>query len=246
LIEGNPETALSEPSNVIITETLAKKYFGNNDPINKTINIDGKKASVVTGVMKDIPKNSHLKFDFILPFCLLEAIMPSDVKNWGAFNYTTYLQLVAGANIATTNSKINKIAKDELPSQLLSFWKKFELQPLVQIHLSADISNHHFLGDFTVVEDRNTVYIFSSIAIFILLLACINFMNLSVAQSGERTYEIGLKKVMGSSRNQLRIQFIGEFFVISLIALIVAIVELNPYGIAPFKNNTNLSSRKPL
>ena len=227
LIEGNPETALSAPSNVIITETLAKKYFGNNDPINKTINIDGKNASVVTGVIKDIPKNSHLKFDFVLPFCLLEAIMPSDVNNWGAFNYTTYLQLAPGANIAETNQKINQIAKDKLPSQLLTFWSKFELQPLSQIHLSANISNHHFLGDFTVVEDRNTVYIFSCIALFILLLACINFMNLSIAQSGKRTREIGLKKVMGSSRNQLRKQFIGEFFVISLIALTVSIVLVN-------------------
>ncbi len=227
LIEGNPETALSSPSNVIITESLAKKYFGNSDPINKTMNIDGKSASVVTGVIKDIPKNSHLKFDFVLPFCLLEAIMPSDVNNWGAFNYTTYLQLAPGANIAAINQKINQIAKDKLPSQLLTFWNNFELQPLSQIHLSADISNHHFLGDFTVVEDRNTVYIFSCIALFILLLACINFMNLSIAQSGKRTREIGLKKVMGSSKNQLRKQLIGEFFVISLIALTIAIFVVN-------------------
>jgi putative ABC transport system permease protein len=126
--------------------------------------------------------------------------MPSDVNNWGAFNYTTYLQLAPGANIAATNQKINQIAKDKLPSQLLAFWNKFELQPLSQIHLSADISNHHFLGNFTVVEDRNTVYIFSCIAFFILFLACINFMNLSIAQSGSRTLEIGLKKVMGSSK----------------------------------------------
>jgi len=226
-IEGNPETALSAPSNVIITESLAKKYFGNSDPINKTINIDGKSASVVTGVIKDIPKNSHLKFDFVLPFCLLEAIMASDVNNWGAFNYTTYLQLTPGANIAATSLKINQIAKDKLPAQLLTFWNKFELQPLEQCHLSADISNHHFLGDFTVVEERSTVYIFSCIAFFILILACINFMNLSIAQSGGRTREIGLKKVMGSSRSQLKKQFIGEFFLISLIALAVAIVAVN-------------------
>jgi putative ABC transport system permease protein len=226
-IEGNPETALSAPSNVIITESLAKKYFGNSDPINKTINIDGKSASVVTGVIKDIPKNSHLKFDFVLPFCLWEAIMPSDVNNWGAFNYTTYLQLAPGADIAAANQKINQIAKDKLPSQLLAFWNKFELQPLSQTHLSADISNHHFLGNFTVVEDRNTVYIFSCIAFFILFLACINFMNLSIAQSGSRTLEIGLKKVMGSSKVQLRKQFMSEFFLISLIALTIAIIAVH-------------------
>lgn len=225
-IEGNPGTALSAPSSVIITEALAKKYFGNSDPINKTINIDGKSATVVTGVIKDIPKNSHLKFDFVMPFCLLEAIMASDVNNWGAFNYTTYLQLAPGANIAATSLKINQIAKDKLPEQLLSFWNKFELQPLSQIHLSANISNHHFLGDFTVVEDHNTVYIFSCIAFFILFLACINFMNLSIAQSGGRTLEIGLKKLMGSSKGQLRKQFMVEFFVISIIALVIAIIAV--------------------
>lgn len=226
-LEGNPATALSAPSNVIITETLAKKYFGNSDPINKTINIDGKSASVVTGVIKDIPMNSHLKFDFVMPFCLLEAIMASDVNNWGAFNYTTYLQIAPTANIAATNEKINLIAKDKLPIELLSFWNKFELQPLAQCHLSADISNHHFLGDFTVVEDRSIVYIFSCIAFFILLLACINFMNLSIAQSGGRTREIGLKKVMGSSKGQLRLQFMGEFFLVNMIALLVAINVVN-------------------
>ena len=226
-IEGNPQTALSAPSNVIITESLAKKYFGNSDPINKTINIDGKSASVITGVIKDIPKNSHLKFDFVMPFCLLEAIMASDVNNWGAFNYTTYLQIAPEANIAVTALKINQLAKYKLPEQLLAFWNKFELQPLAQCHLSADISNHHFLGDFTVVEDRNTVYIFSCIAFFILFLACINFMNLSIAQSGSRTLEIGLKKVMGSSKGQLRKQFMSEFFLISIIALVIAIIAVN-------------------
>jgi putative ABC transport system permease protein len=226
-IEGNPETALSAPSSVIITESLAKKYFGNSDPINKTINIDGRNASVVTGVIKDIPKNSHLKFDFVMPFCLLEVIMASDVNDWGAYNYTTYLKLAPKTNIAAASLKINQIAKDKLPAQLLSFWNKFELQPLSQIHLSADISNDHFLGNFTVVEDRSTVYIFSYIAFFILILACINYMNLSIAQSGGRTREIGLKKVVGSSKAQLRKQFMGEYFLISMFALVVAIISVN-------------------
>lgn len=223
-IEGDPKTALSSPANVIITETLAKKYFGDSDPINQNINIDGESSSVITGVIKDIPENSHLKFDFVVPFSLLEAVASSDVNNWGAFNYTTYLKIVPDADIASTSNKINQIAKTKLPPQILAFWKKFELQPLSECHLSADVSNRHFLGSFTVVENRNTVYIFSYIAFFILLLACINFMNLSVSQTGGRTREIGMKKILGSSRIQLSKQFLSEFFLLSLIALVLAII----------------------
>ncbi len=226
-VAGNLETAFSAPNNVIITETLAKKYFGKSDPINQNINIDGESASVITGVIKDIPENSHLKFDFVVPFSLLEAIASDDVNNWGAFNYTTYLKVASGADITSTSLKINQIAKAKLPQQILAFWKRFELQPLLKCHLSADVSNSHFLGNFTVVEYRNTVYIFLCIAFFILLLACINFMNLSVSQSGGRTREIGMKKILGSSPVQLKKQFLMEFFLLSFIALLFAIIAVN-------------------
>ncbi len=224
LLKGDPKTFLAEPGDIVITESLAKKYFGNEDPINKTIQIDGQNEVKVTGVLKDIPRQSHIKFDFVMPFSLWEILSPSDVKNWGAFNYTTYLLLKKNADVAAAAIKINKIAGTKIPRQLLSDWKKFELQPLAQCHLSADIENAQFLGNFTVVEDGNTVYMFSMIAFFILLLACINFMNLSTARSSTRTREIGLKKVIGSSRLQLILQFFGEFFILSIIAFVFAII----------------------
>ena len=224
LLKGDPKTFLSEPGNIVITESLARKYFGNEDPINKTIQLDGQNDVKVTGVLKDIPGQSHIQFNFVMPFSLWELISSSDVKNWGAFNYTTYLELKKNANLSAATIKINQISRSKIPQQLLSDWKKFELQPLSQCHLSADIKNEQFLGNFTVAEDGKTVYMFSMIAFFILLLACINFMNLSTARSGMRTREIGLKKVIGSSRLQLILQFLGEFFLISVIAFTFAIV----------------------
>jgi putative ABC transport system permease protein len=226
LLKGNPKTFLSESGDIVITESLAKKYFGDEDPVNKTIQLDGQNEVKVTGILKDIPGQSHIQFDFVMPFSLWEILSPSDVKNWGAFNYTTYLHLKENADVGAATIKINKLAGTRMPQQLLSDWKKFELQPLAQCHLSADIENTQFLGNFTVVEDGNTVYMFSVIAFFILLLACINFMNLSTARSGMRTREIGLKKVIGSSRAQLIFQFLGEFFLLSIIAFVFAIVSV--------------------
>lgn len=224
LIEGDPQTALNEPVDIVITESMAKKYFGKADPINKTIQIDGQNNVKVTGILKDIPKQSHIHFDFILPFRVIELVNPHDVKNWGAFNYTTYIQFKKNVNIKAVTSKINKLASSRIPSEVGSFWKKFKLQPLKNCYLSGDIDNRLFLGSFAVSDNINRVYIFSIIAFFILFLACINFMNLSTARSGKRLREIGIKKVMGSSRTQLIWQFLSEFLLISIVAFVFALV----------------------
>ncbi|MFO7445785.1 MAG: ABC transporter permease [Ignavibacteriaceae bacterium] len=224
LLNGNPKTFLSDPGNIIITESLAKKYFGDDNPINKTILIDGQNEVKITGVLKDIPTQSHIQFDFVMPFSLWEILNPSDVQSWGAFNYTTYLQLKDNVDINAVTINLNNIAAGRIPSDLLPFWKSFELQPLVKCHTSADISNDQYLGSFTVTEDKDTIYMFIMISVFILILACINFMNLSTARSGIRIKEIGMKKVIGSSRAQLALQFLIEFFLISIIAFLFAIV----------------------
>ena len=234
LEEGNPRTALNEPVDIVITETMAKKYFGNSDPLNKTILIDGQNEVKVTGVLKNIPIQSHIQFDFILPFRVIEILNPQDVQNWGAFNYTTYIRLEKNVNIKAFTQKMNELAGTKIPPEVGSFWKKFELQSLDKCYLSADIDNELFSGSFAVSDDINNVYIFSIIAFFILLIACINFMNLSTARSGTRTREIGIKKVMGSSRAQLISQFLGEFLLISIIAFTFALVFVEL--ILPFFN----------
>jgi len=234
LKEGDPRTALNEPVDIVITETMAKKYFGNSDPLNKTILIDGRNEVKVTGVLKNIPTQSHIQFDFILPFRVIELLNPHDVQNWGAFNYTTYIQFKKNINVEVFTQKMNELAGTKIPSEIGSFWKKFELQPLDKCYLSADIDNELFSGSFAVSDDISNVYIFSIIAFFILLMACINFMNLSTARSGTRTREIGIKKVMGSSRAQLIRQFLGEFLLISIIAFSFALVFVEL--ILPFFN----------
>ena len=237
LVRGDAATALDAPSHMIITETLAKKYFGDEDPLNKTIQIDGKNEVIIAGVVKDLPGRSHLQFDFIMPFSLLEILNPSDINNWGAFNYTTYLQLKSTADVKGIADKINVIAAARIPPPLLPFWKKFELQSLSECYLSADVDNHQFLGSFTVAEDRNTVYMFSMIAFVVLLLACINSMNLSTARSATRMREIGIKKVVGSSRAQLVMQFVGESALVSSIAFVLALVMVEL--ILPYYNQVS-------
>jgi putative ABC transport system permease protein len=221
---GNVQTSLAEPFNIVITESLAEKYFGSTDPLFQTIELDGISEFKVAGVLKDIPATSHLQFDFILPFSLLEMVTPHDIANWGGFNYTTYILLDNNTDVSETTDRINTIASARIPPAVLPFWYKFDLQPLHRCYLSAEIDNDHFLGSFTVSENRTTVNMFSTIALFILLLACINFMNISTARSGTRAREIGMKKVIGSSRIQLIAQFLGEFLLISIIAFIMALV----------------------
>jgi putative ABC transport system permease protein len=224
LLKGNPKTILADPGDIVITESLAKKYFGNNNPVNKTILVDGQNEVKVTGVLKDIPRQSHIQFDFVMPFSLWEILSSSDVHSWGAFNYTTYLQLKKNADINSVSIKINKLASERIPTAVLPFWKSFELQPLMKCHTDADISNNQYLGSFTITEDKDTIYMFILISFFVLFLACINFMNISTARSGTRIKEIGMKKIIGSSRAQLILQFLGEFFLISIIAFLFAMV----------------------
>lgn len=218
LIQGDRTTALNNPDNIVLTESMVEKYFGDVDPLNKSVVIDGEGEMIVTGILEDIPQQSHLQFEFLISSRLLEFINPRASEDWGGFNYTTYFLLRDDADIAQLTGQMNQIAEERIPPPVLPFWDEFSLQPLSQIHLSADIANTQFLGNFTIVEDRNTVYMFVMIAFFILALACINFMNLSTARSGTRTREIGMKKVTGASRGQLVRQFLGEFFLLSLIA----------------------------
>ncbi|MBN1352709.1 ABC transporter permease, partial [candidate division KSB1 bacterium] len=224
LKEGNIQTALDEPVNIVITEKMAKKYFGDTDPIDKTIELAGQNEVKVTGVLKSIPTQSHIQFDFIMPFRVIEILSPHDVQNWGAFNYTTYIQFKENTDVGSITKEMNAIAAIRIPPEVGSFWKKFELQPLDKCYLSANIDNKLFLGSFAVSDDINKVYLFSIIAFFILFLACINFMNLSTAWSGTRTREIGIKKVIGSTQLQLIFQFLGEFLLVSSIALAIAIL----------------------
>jgi len=226
--KGDPETALLEPHSIVVTQETAYKYFKNEDPIGKILQIDyfNKLTDFkVTGIMKNIPSNSHLQFDFLLPFHLFDY---SDVADpWSTVdNYQTYVLLNKYASLKEINQKIADYKSKHVPGS----HDKYYLQPLTRIHLYSDVK-----FDSPTNSDIRYVYFFTIISIFILLIACINFMNLSTARSANRAKEVGLRKVIGAQRIQLIRQFFGESLLYSFVAFVCAIIFV--IAILPLFNN---------
>jgi len=220
LVKGDRATALKQVDAVLITQEMATKYFGNDDPIGKVIRKDNKENVIVTGVLANIPANSDLQFDFILPMASL-ARTNDDLKNsiWTNFNFYDYLQLdksfnPSAANLLSLEKQINEIFHKNAPDMKATF----QLQPLTKIHLSPEE-----LGDEPGHGNAQYVNIFFIVAILILVVACINFMNLATARSARRAKEIGLRKVAGAIRGQLIIQFLSESVFISFLSLLLAL-----------------------
>jgi len=213
-VKGNPETALSDPRSVVLTEKLARKIFGNEDPLGKTINVDCEYDFKVSGVLKDIPDNSHFRFQFLANMDLAKE-EGRTVDYWKNSHFTTYVKLAQNASMEEVNAKIYNFL-DNKPT--LEDWEKLSLQPLFKIHLASGIGYDAFGTGGT-----KYVIIFLTAAIFILLIACVNFMNLSTARSLLRSQEVGLRKVVGAAKGQLIRQFLGESIIHSLIAMILAV-----------------------
>jgi len=206
-VKGDPNTAFSSPVSIVITQELADKLFGNNEALGGTIKINDRLDIKVTGVVEKIPLNSHIQFDFLLPF----QIAPDYMKKWDNKAPLVYVLLNEKSNWQEVSKKIVNVYNDHNPG---SYPNYLYLQPFTQIHL-------HSLGG----GGRITyIYIFSALAFAILLIACINFMNLTTACSSVRLKEIGIKKVVGSTRKQLIKQFLSESIIISFFALLIAIV----------------------
>ncbi|HYC27964.1 MAG TPA: FtsX-like permease family protein, partial [Chitinophagaceae bacterium] len=230
-IAGNLNTALNEPNTVVITESTAKKYFGNTDAIGKTIetNDNGSTLYKVTGVIKDIPRNSHFNFDFIFSMDNVDY----GWNNYLSHNFHTYLLMRPGTDYHNFEKKfLQYIDKYVLP-QASQFMKiksmeefekagnklQYSLIPLTKIHLYSDRS-------FEISPSGNVqyVYIFSAVALLVLLIACINFMNLATARSANRAREVGIRKVLGTMKRQLITQFLTESTLMVLIGLLLAIL----------------------
>ncbi len=222
-IEGNPKTALSTPSSIVISQSIAKKYFHGQDPIGKTINVQsilGGADFTVTGVIKNYPENSHIFFSMMGSLQYLENSF-SWFKNWGTNSLGTYILLRKGTTPGEVEKKFPAFLKANLPNAEDSDLQMY-LQSLKDIHLYSDnITYQTYRKNESSIS---TVYIFSIIALFILLIACINFMNLATARSAKRIKEIGMRKVLGSSRKKLVYQFLGEAVFISFIAFLLALL----------------------
>lgn len=230
LLSGDAKNVLESPRTVVLSERTAKKYFGNTDPIGKALMFDGKVDYKVTGVFEEIPENSHFHFDIMAS---LSSLPESQMPNWINFNYMTYLLLKPGADPKVIDAQFSMIFKKYAGPQLQkAMGKSFEemtrdigmkiessLQPLKNVHLYSDL-----MGEFEPNSDIKYIYILSAIALFILIIASINFMNLSTARSAGRAKEVGLRKVLGSQRRELVKQFLTESLILSVIALAFAFI----------------------
>ncbi len=211
-LSGNPATALSNPNSVIITASTAKKYFGAENPVGKTLNIDSKPWQV-TGVIADVPPYSQLKFDFLGSYSTLED---SKTEKWNSANDVSYFLLKSAGQQQSLQNKINAYVKNQFSDEFKSghkFW--FELEPLTRVHLYSKAA---------ASGNIKYIYILSAISILLLLIACINFINLITAKSSERAHEIGVRKVLGAERKQVFLQFIAESGIITMVAIVIGLV----------------------
>jgi putative ABC transport system permease protein len=229
LVEGDISTVLTEPHTILITKETAKRYFGNEDPLEKVLTFHNAYDFKVTGILEDVPHNSHIKFDLLVPFAsTLRDFGWTD--SWGTNNYTTYVQLGDNASVLQISEKISDYLKKNNPQT----GTKLILQPLTDIHLRSDYA----IDLYGNTEDKAIyVYAFSVIALFVLLIACINFMNLSTARSEKRSKEVGLRKVVGASRNNIITQFYGESLFMTIIAFFAAVFLV--YLLLPAFNNVS-------
>ena len=219
LSKGDSETAFSEPHSVVITEAIAQKYFGEQDPVGQILSFNDK-AFKVTGVLKDTAHNSHFQFN------LLASPMSRDHQsNWLRHDFYTYLLLQKRDSAQGLEAKLPNFIETHAGELLkASGLARYFLQPLTDIHLHS-----HLGGEMSENSDIRYVYLFLIIAFFVLILACVNFMNLSTARSATRSKEVGMRKVVGANRTQLIRQFMGESILLALLALFfaIALVEIS-------------------
>jgi putative ABC transport system permease protein len=210
LLSGNPATALNNPGSIIISETKARKYFGNKNPMGQILLLgDNKTPYIITGVMKDIPANSQRQFDFLSSF-----LEDKSNQGWGMWNYPTYILAQNEGSFRSISEKLPEVVK-KIPSQ-----DKFQLhlQPLLSIHLHSRLR-----ADLSTNTNIKTIYIISSILLLVLIIACINYMNLATSRYTRRGKEAAIRKVAGATNSNLVMQFLCESFAITFSAFIIAL-----------------------
>lgn len=220
LVEGIDTAVLKRPNTMVISESLAKKYFGEQNPIGKTMKRNGQEDYEVTGIFKDLPSNTHFEFDALMSFSTLPKLFNDPLTTWNWDGFFTYIELQPNSSIESLKAKIPAFIEKKVGEQYKSFNAaiKFNFQRLVDIHLDSD-----FMGEFKANGNRQSTYFLGIVAVLILVIAWINYINLSTAKSIERAREVGVRKVMGSFRRQLVQQFILESFLLNGLAFILAI-----------------------
>lgn len=228
MVAGDPKTALVNPKSVVVTESTAMKYFNTTDVVGKSLTVNDTGYLKITGVIKDVPKQSHFNYNFFVS--LNGSLQSWEVNKWSSNNLHTYLVLKKGADPKVLEAKFDDMVGRYITSELkglnmtVETFKKsgnylhYSLMPLTDIHLHSNKT-----AELGANSDIQYVYIFSLIAAFILLIACVNFMNLSTARSSGRAKEVGVRKVLGSMRSNLISQFLAESILVAFISLLLAL-----------------------
>lgn len=229
-LAGDMSTALDNPFSIVLTESIAKKYFASAmEALGQSLQNKQNEEFKITGVIKDVPYNSHFRFDALISRSTRQG---SDGGSWGNFGVFTYIQLPAGYDLAKMYASLDKIVKERVNPIFEQYNIKiaYELQRITDIHLHSKIQDEAEEGG-----DISVIYIFGAVSAFMLIIACINYMNLATARSANRAKEVGVRKVMGSQRRQLILQFITESVVLTLIALVLSIIFI--YALLPAFNS---------
>lgn len=216
---GDPATALDAPNSIVLSETTAKKYFASpQEALGQSLHAERRNEEFkVTGVIRDVPLNSHFRFNALMS----RNSRPEFQGNWGGFGVATYIQLPAGYDLSKIQASLDKIIKEKVNPifEPVNIKVEYQLQRITEIHLYLKVQD-----EAEEAGDISYIYIFGAVAAFMIIIACINYMNLATARSANRAKEVGLRKVMGSQRGQLIAQFLTESVVVTLISLVLAVI----------------------
>jgi len=215
-LSGNPAMAIADPTSIVLTESAAKAFFGNEDPVNKVIKLDNNQNFKVSAVVADPPGNSTFQFDFIVPYNYSSDDTRKAMTDWVNSSNTVYIQTVPGANMTSLDKYINTVKRQHTPDDKVNTYFTF---PMAKWHLYSDFKHGKNVGGMITY-----VRLFAIITLIILLIACVNFMNLSTARSEKRAKEVGIRKTLGSDRKRLILQFFIESMILVCVAFFISIV----------------------
>ena len=218
-IKGNAASAITDPSSIVLTQSAAKAIFGNEDPINKVVKVDNNHDAKVTAIVAEMPANTTMQFDYIMPFNYSNEDVKHSMTEWVNSSWQVFVQTVPGANITAIEKRINDIKYQHDPNdKKISTYFAF---PMSKWRLYSDFKDGKNVGG--MIE---YVRMFTIIAIIILLIACVNFMNLSTARSEKRAKEVGIRKTLGSGKKQLILQFFFESIILAFISFAFSILAV--------------------
>jgi putative ABC transport system permease protein len=232
LLHGDAKTALASPQGIVLTEHVAKNLFGDQDPMGKIVRVDSGQNFAVTGVLKDLPGNTEFTFQYLLPWAYLDRLGWEKTDLWTYTNTLTYVLLKPNISRASFDVKVDHILKQHIQPGRFADRETFT-HPIIRAHLYSRVENGRITGGLITM-----VRLFTVIGVFILLIACINFMNLSTARSEKRAKEVGIRKVVGALKSSLIAQFIGESLLIAVLSFLLALA-LVQFSLRPFNQLIN-------